>query len=373
MRVIVVTGGSGGHIFPAVGFLEGLKTQVKDLEACLVLPRRSILADKQDLGFAVHPAPSWCRVHEISLSSGTRGTIRKKITLLFDLARGAVESLLIILKFRPDVVVGFGSISSIPLVLLGWFSRSTTIIHEQNVAPGRANKFLANFVDRITISFQESEKYFKRQKRKLVLTGNPLRKSIFRTEKQEARKFFGLDQDKFTLLVMGGSQGSHRLNLAFLEALDKFPKASAWQIIHLSGADDFAALKEVYAHKKVSDVRIFGLLKEISQAYSASDLVISRAGATTIAEIIFFNLPAIIIPYPYAGAHQALNARILEERGAAVVIEDSLLGQGKLGESLQILSSAPDRLRQMGSNYQNITLPDANQLLAQEVISLKSV
>lgn len=374
MRVIAVTGASGGHIFPAVGFLERLKTQVPDLEACLVVPRKSVLGGEgEDSGFVVHPELSWCRVHEISLSSGTRNSVAKIISLLSDLARGTVESLMIILKFKPDVVVGFGSLSSIPLVLLGWLSRSTTLIHEQNVVPGKANKFLAKFVDRIAISFRESEKFFKWQKRKLILTGNPLRQSISRRDRQDARKILGLKEDKFTLLVMGGSQGSHRLNFAFLEALENLPDRERLQVIHLSGAGDFTALSQAYAHKKISQVRLFRLLEDISLAYSTSDLVISRAGATSIAEIIFFNLPAVIIPYPYAGAHQQLNALILKERGTALIIEEGSLEQGKLAQTLEMLLNSPGRLQQMRSNYKGFTLPDANKLLAEQVIYSQSL
>jgi len=374
MRVIAVTGASGGHIFPAVGFLEGLKTQVPGLEACLVVPRKSVLGGEgEDSGFVMHPRLSWCKVYEISLSSGTRNSIAKKISLLFDLARGAVESLMLILKFKPDVVVGFGSLGSIPLVFLGWLSRSTTLIHEQNVTPGKANKFLANFVDRIAISFPESEKFFKRQIRKLILTGNPLRQSISKRDRQDARKILGLKEDKFTLLVMGGSQGSHRLNFAFLEALEIIPDRERLQVIHLSGAGDFTALAQAYAHKKISQVRLFRLLEDISLAYSASDLVISRAGATSITEIIFFNLPAVIIPYPYAGAHQQLNARILKERGAALIIEEGSLEQGKLAQTLEMLLNSPGRLQQMRSNYKGLTLPDANRLLAEQVINSQSL
>ncbi len=373
MRVIAVTGASGGHIFPAVGFLEGLKTRVPDLEASLVVPRKSVLGRHKGSGFVLRPQLSWCRVHEISLSSGTRNTIAKRISLLFDLARGTVESLMLILKFNPDVVVGFGSLSSIPLVFLGWLSRSTTLIHEQNVTPGKANKFLANFVDRIAISFPESERFFKRQKSKLILTGNPLRQSISRRDRREARKILGLKEDKFTLLVMGGSQGSHRLNFAFLGALENLPDREKLQVIHLSGAGDFTELGQAYEHKKISQVRLFRLLEEISLAYSASDLVISRAGATSIAEIIFFNLPAVIIPYPYAGAHQEQNARILKERGAALIIEEGSLEQGKLAQTLEMLLNSPGRVQQMRSNYKGLTLPDANRLLTEEIIKSQSL
>ena len=373
MRVIAVTGGSGGHIFPAVGFLEGLKTKLPDLEACLVVPRKSVFGGGEQIaGFVGRPQMSWCKIHVISLSSGTRNSIAKKISLLFDLAYGVLESLMIILKFKPDVVVGFGSLSSIPLVFLGWLSRSTTLIHEQNVIPGKANKFLSYFVDRIAISFPESEKFFKRKERKVILTGNPLRESISRRDRQDAQKKLGLKVDKFTLLVMGGSQGSHRLNFAFLEALSNFPDRERLQVIHLSGAGDFTELAQAYAHKKISQVRLFRLLEEISLAYSASDLVISRAGATSIAEIMFFNLPAVIIPYPYAGAHQELNARILKERGAALIIEDGSLKQGKLAQTLEMLLNSPGRVQQMRSNYKGLTLPDANRLLAEEIINSQS-
>lgn len=361
MKVLVATGASGGHIFPALSFLNRLKEKHKDTDILLVLPKKNIKIKTDGLGY---------RVNYISISSFGLGLDFKNFLSLWNFFKGTLESIFILISFKPDIVIGFGSLVCVPLVIFAWAFRIETLIHEQNVIPGRANKLLAKIVGRIAISFLDSEEYFKDYKKKVIFTGNPLRQEISRIDKYQALDFFGLSHDKFTILVMGGSQGSHRINLAFLKAVSKISDKSGFQVIHLAGFKDLAFLEEEYRNLGIS-VRLFGFLEPIAYAYSACDLILSRAGATSISEIIFFKLPAIIIPYPYAYKHQMMNARALEKNGSALIIEDSQFYTDKLlKEILESLMNNPDKLQSMGLGYRNQFALSANDLLAEAVISL---
>lgn len=357
VRVLVTTGASGGHVFPALSFLDALKAQYQDTDTLLVLPQSCVLAQA---GISAD------RLKYISITSRQAGFNLKTPLFLFNLAKGALQTLLILLEFRPDIVVGFGSLASVPAIFFAWFFRIATLIHEQNVLPGRANLFLGIFADKIAISFSQSRDYFKRGRKKIVHTGNPIRRQLVRIDKDKALDYFGFDKDKFTILVMGGSQGSHRINLEFLKAMSG---EQGFQIIHLSGSGDYDYLKERYRDLNFK-VKLFKFLEGMQYAYSACDLAISRAGATTIAEIIFFQIPSILIPYPYAHAHQCANAKILSGKGCAILIKDEDLTAGGLKNNIEYLRGDADKIRNMRLAYRDLIMPDASAALVRQAVAL---
>ncbi|MCM8790032.1 MAG: UDP-N-acetylglucosamine--N-acetylmuramyl-(pentapeptide) pyrophosphoryl-undecaprenol N-acetylglucosamine transferase, partial [Candidatus Omnitrophica bacterium] len=284
---------------------------------------------------------------------------------LINFLKSCLQSLFLVFEFKPDVVVGFGGIDSIPLLMLAWFSHTKTLIHEQNVIPGKANRLLAKFADKIAVSFKETEEYLGAERKKLVLTGNPLRQQLTRIEKHTALIFFEFSANKFTILVMGGSQGAHKINTVFLEVLKSFSGGDRLQIIHICGNKDYDFLAKEY--KKLNlNVKLFSFLKEIWYAYSAADLAVCRAGATTIAELIFFKLPAIIIPYPFAEAHQKQNAEVLEKRGSAVVVDEQNLSVGLLRQVLEDILNREQVLRRMQQGYVNFPEIHAGKLLSEQ-------
>lgn len=362
LRILVITGASGGHIFPVLAFLDTLKEKQKNnIDILLVLPKRNIT---EQLGTFDY------NINYLSISSIKLSLDFKNIVAIFRFFKGSLESIFIILRFKPTIVVGFGSLTCIPMVILARVFGIKTLIHEQNIIPGRANRLLTKFTDRIAISFSQTKGYFKDYQRKIVLTGNPIRRELKRCPKFEALDFFGFSDDKFTILVMGGSLGSHNINVGFLENISGLSDKRNLQIIHLAGLKDCDLLKQSYKDLDVC-VRLFSFLKPMQYAYSACDLVISRAGATTIAEIIFFRLPAIIVPYPYAYQHQFNNAKILESKGCAIIIEDNQLQHtGILSEVIDELINDPAKLTMMRSHYNNFPDLNANVLLVDEVLSL---
>jgi len=360
MKILVACGGTGGHIFPALSFLETLKSKQKDLDVTVVITKRKIES---------RIVPREYKVAYISLSPLRLSFGAKNLIALIKLPVGILQSVCIILKFHPTVVVGFGGYATFPLVFFAKAFGIKTIIHEQNVRSGMANKILAGFADKIAISFPETREYFESSRDKIILTGNPLRKDFFKVSKKEALGFFGFSENKFTILVTGGSQGSAKINKVFIEALSGIQDKNRLQVIHLSGMKDFEVLASEYKNIDIS-LKLFEFLKPMHYAYCASDLVISRAGATTVSEIIFFALPAIIIPYPFAYQHQLANARILTDRGAAVLIEESALNAFTLKEAITDLFYNRSRIESMRGKYALINPASYEQDLSDAVLTL---
>jgi len=379
MRVLVATGASGGHIFPALGFIDTLKERYKDIDILLVLPRSSlklIIALEEGRGLPEKNIKNQIenfgyKINYISISAIKLSLDFKNMVNILNFFKGTFESIFILLRFQPDIVVGFGSLVCIPLVLFAWAFRIKTLIHEQNVIPGLANRFLAKFTNGINVSFEQTKDYLKNNKKKIVTTGNPIRKQLIQIDKNKALDFFKFSDTKITILVMGGSLGSHKINLAFLKAISELADRSKLQIIHLSGIGDYELLSSHYRDSNVN-VRLFSFLKPIQYAYSVSDLVISRGGATTISEIVYFRLPAIIIPYPYAYKHQLSNAKILEENACAIIIKDEELDTDILRKTIESLMNNPDKLENMHSGYNHLPAYHAGDLMVKEVVSLKS-
>lgn len=361
-RVLVVTGPSGGHIFPALSFLRTLKERRPDVEVLLILP-------EQALHYSMVPG-EW-NVRYLFIPSIKLNLELKNIIAVLELLKGSFKSLGLLIEFRPDIVVGFGSINCVPLVMSAWFFRIKTLIHEQNVIPGRANRLLARFTDKIAVSFPQTKNRLNTGY-KTVVTGNPIRPELkMNIKRAEALRFFGFSKDRLTMLVMGGSQGSHKINTCFLEAVSAMPQKAMFQVIHLAGPQDLPLLEQGYKNSGI-DFRVFSFLKEMQYALSICDLAISRAGATTIAELAFFKSPAIIIPYPFAYEHQLGNAQALEKMGSAIVIKDNELEPEILRDFLIDLVNNPNKIKAMRSSYDEILKNDADRLLVDEALSLTS-
>jgi len=360
MKVLVVAGASAGHIFPARSFIDSLKETHPDAEVVLVLPKVNFAGDLSSANACV----KYISTTLVSLRFSF-----KSLKSLFNFLKGALESLFILTEFRPDVVVGFGSLPSVALIMWAWLFRVKALIHEQNVIPGKATRFLSFFSDSIALSFTQSEKYFKKYTFKTRVTGNPIRKELKVVDRQEAADFFRLSADSFTLLVVGGSQGSSNLNRAFLWAVSALPNKNNLQIIHLAGPKDEKFLEDGYAGLNIK-AKVLGFLDKMYYAYSASDILVSRAGATTISEAIFFTIPAILVPYPFAYQHQLKNAEALSAFGCAVIADDTQLKDDKLMSILQDFIANPDKIRLMRANYSAIPRYDSARLLSEQVLSL---
>jgi len=318
MHVLIATGGTGGHIFPAIETAKALKVRGHTVTLAGVLGRSE---DKiRALGFPVYSVAAHGfdgRSFQGWLNFGT--TMLKAVWRAFDVIR----------KTSPDKIIGFGGYGAFPVVMAGILMRCPTMIHEQNVVPGRANILLSKFVKKVAISFEASRKYFSR--RKSVWTGCPCHHGEGISQSQ-ARLALGLAADKKTLLLLGGSQGSQKLNEIFF----KWMEASSgvdFQAIHMTGPKDYAFYQERCAQAGLPVV-VYAFIDDISQAYAAADVVIARAGAATVTELGLLGLAAVLVPYPFAGNHQKYNADVLAATGTAIVIEQKNLTQDSLQEAV---------------------------------------
>ena len=305
MRILIASGGTGGHLFPAIRLARELKARGMDkvLFATSCRNQDSAILKREHMRFCVLPVIPLqsCNIFDI-LNFGWR------------LISDTIKSLFLLLSFRPEVVVGFGGYVSGPIVLLAALSGIKTVIHEQNVSPGKTNRVLARFVDRIAVSFSETRAYLKRFDSKIVVSGNLLRQGLKKTSSKK---------DTFTILTMGGSQGAHALNKLVPEAagLINGDTKKDLEMVHISGSRECGEVANAYNNKGIKS-RVIAFTEAMSDIYNECDFVISRAGATTVSELLFLGKPSILVPYPHAGGHQRLNAKVLEDAGIAVLLEE---------------------------------------------------
>lgn len=269
--------------------------------------------------------------------------------------------------FRPNAVLGFGGYGAFPVVFSAVLLNLPAMIHEQNVIPGKANAVLARWVRKVAISFEKSKSYF--NPAKTVFTGCPCHLPDGKTDRAAARRAFHLHENKTTILVFGGSQGSRRINEVFLEAIRELKGEMEAQVIHISGKDGYQDLREQY-HKLGIPFALFEFLDKMEEAYRAADVVVARSGAVTVGEIAGFRLPAIFIPYPHADGHQKANASVLCDRKLARLIEDKELTTSSLSKAIKEMLADRGRHPAGTNAFDGICVPDAAQRLAKEAVQL---
>jgi len=355
MRMIAVTGASGGHIFPALAFLEEMGEKRPDIRTLLVLPD-SLVGTSADFGGQ--------EVKFIPIGALHGGA--RALPSAWRLCLGSARSLELLLAYKPDLVVGFGSLSCVPLMLSAWMLRIPTMLHEQNVVPGKANRFLGRFVDKVAVSYEESKGLFP-VPRRTVFTGNPLRKQMRRIPKDEARAYLGLGPGRFTVLVMGGSQGARSINRLFPAAAAALAPEKAPQVIHISGTAQFAEVTAAYAAAGIT-AKVYPFLTRMECAYSAADAAVCRAGAITCAELAAYALPALVIPYPFANGHQSRNAAVLERAGCCRIVKDGDLDAAEIGSFLNCCQDGGQFLSRMRSAFPAVDRRDAPARLARAAL-----
>ncbi|MFC1708545.1 undecaprenyldiphospho-muramoylpentapeptide beta-N-acetylglucosaminyltransferase [Candidatus Omnitrophota bacterium] len=347
MRVLVVASHSAGHIWPAIAFCQGMKHKDRDTRIDFISTdgelERRLLTNKFN-------SVSFLKKEKITIL-----TICNLIVLILR-ARSIIN------KQKPDLIVGFGGYLSISFIICAHFLKIPNFIHEQNFTMGLANRFLAKITDQVIFSFPNSQISDKLNSKALFF-GFPIRKEMKLLDKQEARRRFDLDSNRFTLLVTGGSQGSVSINnqvLSFLKDAD----LKQIQVIHIAGLSDYERIEQEYRNLGIKN-SVLGFVDNMSYAFSACDLAVCRAGAGTIAEIVALRIPSILIPYPYAKKHQLANASFLSDKNAAVLIEDKDTCKAALKEQIIDLMNNSDKLKQLSCALSEINLPDARERLVE--------
>ena len=373
MTIAFTGGGSGGHFYPIIAIAEALDDLVR--EERLITPKLYYLAPQsfdEEAIFENH-------ITYVRIPAGKMrryASIRNILDMFVTLA-GTLYAIVVLFHLYPDVVVSKGGYGSVPTVLAARLLRIPIIIHESDAKPGRANLLAAKSAAKIAISFESAAKYFpKRVQNKIARTGIPIRKALMRVEKEGARQYLELERDIPTILILGGSQGSMRINESILSALPDL--VSFANIIHQTGQ---ANLKNVEAVAQVvlakdshkNRYHPINYLSEVSlqRAAGVMDVVVSRAGANTIAEIGFWEKPAILIPIPESVSHdQRSNAYAYAETGAAVVIEEENLTPHLLVSEIRRIVTNPELAKRMGAAAKGFTDPDAARILAKGVLAI---
>jgi UDP-N-acetylglucosamine--N-acetylmuramyl-(pentapeptide) pyrophosphoryl-undecaprenol N-acetylglucosamine transferase len=351
MRLLVAGGGTGGHVFPGVALAEEMVTRHPGNDVVFVGTARGLEATVvPQVGFPL----------ELIEVRGLKGKgIFQALRGLSLLPRALGHSLSILRAWRPDVVVGVGGYASGPVVLAAWFLRIPTAVQEQNAVAGFTNRMLGPLVGAVFTAFPEAARHFAR--RKVFQLGNPIRRALLENYMRPISR-----HDRLSVLVFGGSQGAHGLNMRVIEALPHLHDLrDRLRLVHQTGARDREAVEKGYrAVGFEPDVREF--ITDMSQAYAEADLVVCRAGATTLAEITVCKKASVLVPFPAAADnHQVLNARSLVDAGAAVMIEErELTGELLAGEIRSILLD-PERRERMEVSAGRLGNPQAASEIAE--------
>lgn len=361
MKIILAAGGSGGHIFPSLA----LAAELEKRESCDVV----FVSSKRRLDMSIL-GPSGFRCYFLSINPMPRGKNPfKYLIFLLKVLADTFSSARIILKERPDAVVGFGGYSSGTISLCARLFGKPLVIHEQNYFPGRANLILSGQSDLIALSFEDTVKYFPGSKGRTVWTGNPLRIDRLSKDREKAFARMGLSPGPVTLLVMGGSQGAASLNRIASRAVKMLGDKRKVQVIHLTGKADYEAISKYYEENDVP-AKVFSFLDRMEDAYAVSDAAISRSGASAVFELAYYGMPMVLVPYPNPKNNQWSNAKLFAEKGAAVYKDEKDLTADDLACELERMISDPGRMNGMKEAASLLAVPDAARRLADAVMGI---
>ncbi len=328
--ILIVAGGTGGHLYPGIAVAQALKEAPENRAPSL---RIVFVVRSGDIGREILDREGF-EVRDLAGQGFPRELSLKALNFPLKFIKGLLGAFALLHELKPDFVLGMGGYLSFPVLMAARLKGIATMIHEQNVFPGVANRFLSRFVESVAVSFPESRSRFPAGKS--WLSGLPIRSVFKPLAKAEGRRRLGLDPELHTIFVFGGSLGARRLNKVVLEMWEQWDREKApLQVIHVTGTQDEVGARAVYNRLQIKGV-ITGYCHEMALAYGAADLVICRAGASAVAELLAVERPAILVPYPFAtNDHQFYNAKILESRGLAQVIREKDLTPACLGSEIR--------------------------------------
>jgi UDP-N-acetylglucosamine--N-acetylmuramyl-(pentapeptide) pyrophosphoryl-undecaprenol N-acetylglucosamine transferase len=352
MRVIFAGGGTGGHLFPGLAVAREFQRRDEGVEILFV-------GTEQGIEFRVLPNEGF-KLETLSVNGIKGRGLRGVLDAFYGVPASVLRSFKIIGEFRPDCIIGLGGYASGPLLLAGTLKGVRAVIMEQNLQPGFTNKILARLVDRVFTAYADSEKYFSGAR--VIETGNPVRwRELPKVPRGE----------KFSLFIFGGSGGARRINYAVVDALKLLGDLEPEIVItHQTGPLDYAAIKQAYAALPFS-AAVTPFIDPMAEAYARADLIICRAGATTVAELTAFGKAAILVPYPYAiYDHQRGNAEALQARGAAEMILDQDLTGALLAGRIRSYFADRPRIENMAAAARALGRPDAAAKIVDECYAL---
>jgi UDP-N-acetylglucosamine--N-acetylmuramyl-(pentapeptide) pyrophosphoryl-undecaprenol N-acetylglucosamine transferase len=360
-HIIISGGGTGGHIFPALAIARALKRKLPEAEILFIGAKGKMEMEKV-------PAAGF-PIKGLWISGLKRELSAENLMFPLKVLHSTIKSACIIRRFKADVAVGVGGFASGPALRAAGLLGIPTLLQEQNSFPGITNKLLGKKASKICVAFEGMEKYF--AAKKIIITGNPVRKEIIETEgkKGGAASFFGLDPLKKTVLIVGGSQGALSINVC-IEKLLPLLKENKVQLLWQTGRNFEERAKEASLKTGFKDVKVVDFIQRMDFAYAIADVVISRAGAIAIAELAAVRKPVIFIPLPTAAEdHQMKNAKRLEEKDAALVIKDHEADEKLPSLLLNLLEDEAARLK-LEKQIGTFATVNADEKIADEIIAL---
>jgi UDP-N-acetylglucosamine--N-acetylmuramyl-(pentapeptide) pyrophosphoryl-undecaprenol N-acetylglucosamine transferase len=359
LRIVIAGGGTGGHLFPGLAIAQEFRTRNTGNKVVFVStgnPLERLVLSQMEFKL------------ETITAEGIKGRgLWNQAKSAVKIPKGVIESIRILKDHKPDLIIGLGSYSAGPVVASAWLLGTKIVLHEQNILPGITNRILSRFADRIYVSFKDTKTRFNPDKTRL--TGNPVRKELLNHRTKPAVS----GSKPFCVLIIGGSQGAHSINMTVMEALSHLTKKENLYFVHQTGTADEHMVKEAYGRLDIP-AKVQSFFRHMAPQYNQADLIICRAGATTVAEVTALGKAVIFIPFPFAADdHQALNAGSLVREGAAEMILEKDLNARALGRKIEYYASHPQALEAMSSKAEQLGLPDAAKNIIDDCYRLLGV
>jgi UDP-N-acetylglucosamine--N-acetylmuramyl-(pentapeptide) pyrophosphoryl-undecaprenol N-acetylglucosamine transferase len=359
-KYLISGGGTGGHIFPAVSIANELRRQDPDCEILFVGAEGRMEMERV-------PAAGY-NIVGLKVEGLDRKNLFRNINVVWNLLRSMAKVRGIIRKFQPDVAVGVGGYASGAALKVAQQMGIPVVLQEQNSFAGVTNKMLAKGAQKICVAYTGMERFFPAEK--IILTGNPVRQNLLaQINKQEAYEYFGLNPNKPTLMVMGGSLGARTINQAMIAGLERL-KSSGIQVIWQTGKIYYQDALKAYEPYRCDEIKVTDFLSRMDYAYAVADLVVSRAGASSISELSLLGKPSILVPSPnVAEDHQTHNARALSDKGAAILVRDVEAVDIMVDTALNTISSA-EKLQSLSDNVLKLAYPNSAEKIVDEIVKL---
>jgi len=359
IKIIIAGGGTGGHIFPAIAIANAIKQEQPDIEILFIGAKGKMEMEKV-------PQAGY-KIEGIDIAGFDRSSLIKNIGLPFKLIKSFFQVRKIINAFKPDAAIGVGGYSSFPVLRYAQSKGIPTFIHESNSFAGKSNMLIGKKATKIFVANEGMEKFFPAEK--IMVTGNPVRKTIVESTitRAEALQFFGLAEDKKTILAVGGSLGARSINEVMAKHVHELESLNL-QLIWQTGkatANTYVERGRAYKNVWVND-----FIQDMDKAYAAADVVVSRAGALTVAELCVTKKPVVFVPYPLAAEdHQTVNAKYLVDREAALMVKDNE-SQAKLFSAVTMLATNEELQEKFIRNIAAFSVTNADEIVAKEILSV---
>jgi len=363
-KIIISGGGTGGHIFPAISIANALKLKRQEIDILFVGAAGKMEMKKvPEAGYPIEGLP---------VTGLHRGLSFKNIVFIINLFRSLFIAGRIIRRFQPSVVVGVGGYASGPVLWYASKKGIPALIQEQNSYAGITNKILGKKAEKICVAYENMNKYF--PENKIVFTGNPVRQDLDKLEKrkEEALKYFGLENKQEIVLVLGGSGGARTINESIMKGLGRIKNKNV-SVIWQTGEFYHKKAEEAMLLNGVGKIKLFPFITRMDLAYSAADVIVSRAGAGTISELYLVGKPVILVPSPnVAEDHQTKNAQVLVKNRAAIIVKDSEAGESLLNTVLELSADKKEK-ELLSLNIRKMAVKNSADMIADEVLKLMNI